>query len=238
MQTVMKFSQRSLLWMLGGLLALAIAGCSSEPKERAAFITFLQTRIVDKPGVHLPKPTPEEEKSFGEYTKHFAVITDYNKALDAKVQQPLREITGMRMPRTMADLPAWRANMVTLRKTSVQMRNTIDTEQAAAGAKRVALKQPDDLKTVYDNAYARTVSDPGNGIKDMLVALEGMIDSAEKLTAFLDLHKDKIRLNGAVAEVDDQKVLDEMNVLMKELNAGNEKVAASQRKLNALVSGK
>lgn len=238
MQTVMKFSQRSLLWMLGGLLALAIAGCSSEPKERAAFITFLQTRIVDKPGVHLPRLTPEEEKSFGEYTKHFAVITDYNKALDAKVQQPLREITGMRMPRTMADLPAWRANMVTLRKTSVQMRNTIDTEQAAAGVKRVTLKQPDDLKTVYDNAYARTVSDPGNGIKDMLVALESMIDSAEKLTAFLDLHKEKIRLNGAVAEVDDQKVLDEMNVLMKELNAGNEKVAAAQRKLNALVSGK
>ncbi|NHZ63384.1 DUF3053 family protein [Massilia sp. CCM 8694] len=237
MQTVMKFSQRSLLWMLGGLLALGIAGCSSEPKERAAFIAFLQTRIIDKPGVHVPRLTPEEEKSFGAYSKHFAVISDYNKTIDTKVEQPLRNVTGMRMPRTIADLPAWRENMLTLRKTSVQVRNTIDTEQAAAGVKRVALKQPDDLRMVFDKAYGRIVSDPGNGVKDMLTALESMIDSAEKLTAFMDAHKAQIRLNGAMAEVDDQKVLDEMNVLMKDMNAGNAKVAQAQRKLNALVSG-
>ncbi|HEX8615394.1 MAG TPA: DUF3053 family protein [Telluria sp.] len=234
----MSFSQRSLMWMLGGLLALGLAGCSSEPKERAAFITFLQTRIVDKPGVHVPKLSAEEEKSFGDYSKHFAVITDYHKTMDAKLQQPLRDMMGKRMPRTMADLPAWRTDMVALRKTSVQLRNMIDTEQAAAGVKRVALKQPDDLKTVYDNAYGRTVSDPGNSIKDMLTAMEGMIDSAERLTVFVDAHRSQIRFNGAVAEVDDQKVLDEMNVLMKELNASNEKVAQAQRKLNAMVAGK
>ncbi|MBV8429259.1 MAG: DUF3053 family protein, partial [Hyphomicrobiales bacterium] len=28
---------------------------------------FLQTRILDKPGVHVPKPSEEETKSFGDY---------------------------------------------------------------------------------------------------------------------------------------------------------------------------
>jgi hypothetical protein len=238
MQTIMSFSQRAMLWMLGGLLALGIAGCSSEPKERAAFITFLQTRIIDKPGVRVPKLTPAEEKSFGDYSKHFAVISDYNKTMDAKLQQPMRDMASKSMPRTMADLPAWRTDMVDMRKTSVQLRTLIDTELAATDAKRAALKQPDDLKAVYDKAYARTVTDPAISIKDMLSAMENMMTSAEKLTAFVGAHQAQIKVNGAVAEVTDQKVLDEMNVLMKELNASTEKVAASQRKLNAMVSGK
>ncbi|RSZ56599.1 DUF3053 domain-containing protein [Massilia atriviolacea] len=238
MPTVMNFSQRILLCFLGAILALGVAGCGSEPKERAAFISFLQTRIVDKPGVHVPTLTAEEEKSFGDYSKHVAVIGDYNKTMDAKLQQPLRDMAGKRMPRTMADLPAWRSDMIDMRKTSVALRKLIDTELAAAGARRVALKQPDDLKAVYDKAYARTVTDPATSIVDMLTAMEGMIDSAEKLTAFLGAHQGQIRFNGAVAEVDDQKVLDEMNALMKDLNASNDKVAAAQRKLNATVTGK
>lgn len=238
MQIVMNFSQRALLWMLGGVLALGIAACSSEPKERAAFITFLQTRIIDKPGVHVPTLTKQEEKSLGEYSKHFAVISDYNKTMDAKLQQPMRDMASKNMPRTLADLPAWRTDMVQMRKTSVQLRSLIDTEMAAAGVKRVALKQPDDLKPVYDKAYARTVTEPGTGIRDMLVAMETMMTSAEKLTAFVDAHQAQIKINGPLAEVTDQKVLDEMNLHLKELNANTATVAQAQRKLNAMVSGR
>lgn len=238
MQTVMNFSQRSLLWMLGGLLALGIAGCGSEPKERAAFIAFLQTRIVDKPGVHVPKLTPEESKSFGDYSKHFDVIGDYNTSMDAQVEQPVRAMMAKGMPRTMPDLLARRADVAALRKTSEQLRAVIASGQAAAGTRRAALKQPDDLKAVYDKAYARTVSDPGNSFKDFLVVMESMLTSAEKMADYLEAQRDKIKFNGIMAEVDDQKVLDRMNVLMKELNTRNEEVAAAQRKLVSTVSGR
>lgn len=238
MQTVMSFSQRALMWALGGVLALGIAGCSAEPKERAAFIAFLQTRIVDKPGVHVPRLTPEEEKSFGDYSKHFAVITDYNKSMDAKVQQPLRDMMGKNMPNTMADLMERRADVVALHKTSAQLRAVIDAEQAAAGTKRAALKQPEDLKPVYDKAYARTVSDPGNSFKEFLVVMEGMLTSAEKMADFLAAHKDQVKFSGITAQIDDQKVLDDANVLMKELGAKNAEVAQAQRKLTSMISGR
>ena len=238
MQAIMNFLQRSLLWMLGGLLVLGMAGCGSEAKERAAFIAFLQTRIIDKPGVHVPTLTTEETRSFGDYSKHFDVITDYNTSMNAKVEQPVRAMMAKSMPRTMPDLLARRADVAALRKTSEQLRATIDTEQAAAGVKRVALKQPDDLRSVYDKAYARTVSDPGNSFKDFLVVMESMLASADKLADYLEQHRDQIRFNGITAEVDDQKVLDQMNVLMKELNEKNEQVAAAQRKLVSTVAGR
>ena len=40
--------------------AFGIAACDSEPAQRKAFIEFLQTRIVGKPGVHVPKPAAEQ----------------------------------------------------------------------------------------------------------------------------------------------------------------------------------
>ncbi|MFB9243678.1 DUF3053 family protein [Massilia antarctica] len=237
MQTVVSFSQRALMWALGGVLALGIAGCSSEPKERAAFIAFLQARIVDKPGLHVPILTRQEEKSFGDYAKHFAVITDYNKSMDAKVQQPLRDMMSKNMVITMSELVARRADVVALHKTSAQLRALIDTEQAAASTRRVALKQPDDLKPVFDKAYARAVTDPGNNFKEFLVVMEGMLTNAENMADFLDTHKDQVKFSGVMAQIDDPKVLDEATVRMKELNAKSAEVAQADRKLLSMISG-
>ena len=44
--------------LLALALPLVLAACGSkEPEQRAAFTQFLQTRIVDKPGVRVPKLT-------------------------------------------------------------------------------------------------------------------------------------------------------------------------------------
>src|SRR3954466_16238353 len=59
-------------------LALLTAACGdNEPEQRKAFITFLQTRIVDKPGVHVPKLTDDELGRFGPYAAHYNVIRDF-----------------------------------------------------------------------------------------------------------------------------------------------------------------
>src|SRR5271167_2846482 len=65
-------------------LAFSLAGCGDdEPTQRAAFIAFLNERIVNKPGVHLPVPTDDEVKSFGPYAAQFNVIADFNHKMDA-----------------------------------------------------------------------------------------------------------------------------------------------------------
>ena len=70
---------------------MLLAACGDkEPEQRAAFTQFLQTRIIDKPGVRVPQLTAEE-KSFGDYAAHYAVITDFNSGMDASVK-PLNSL--------------------------------------------------------------------------------------------------------------------------------------------------
>src|SRR6201999_2151422 len=73
------------------LIAFLLAGCQDEPTERKAFIEFLQTRIIDKPGLHVPHLTPEQERGFGDYAKQYAIITDFNDGLDRSVAKPMAE---------------------------------------------------------------------------------------------------------------------------------------------------
>jgi hypothetical protein len=48
------------------VLALATAGCfDNEPQQRRAFIAFLQTRIIDKPGLHIPIMSDHDVADFG-----------------------------------------------------------------------------------------------------------------------------------------------------------------------------
>ena len=43
---------------------------NKEAEQRKAFTAFLQTRVLDKPGLRVPMPTEEEKASFGDYAKH------------------------------------------------------------------------------------------------------------------------------------------------------------------------
>ena len=50
------------IFALALALPLLLAACGDkEPEQRAAFTQFLQTRIIDKPGVRVPQLTAEEK---------------------------------------------------------------------------------------------------------------------------------------------------------------------------------
>lgn len=238
MQSTTGFPQRALIWAFTVMLALGLSACSSEATERKAFIEFLQTRIVDKPGVHLPRVTPAEEKAFGEYSKHFAVIRDFNAAMDAKVTGPMRALLAKGMPRSMPEIMGRRADLATLRETSVMLRASTGVELAKANAERAALKQPDDLKAVYDKAYARTVTEPANMVSEFMPAVEATLGSAEKLAEYLEAHKDQVKFRGSMMEVSDPKVLAEANALVAQMKAKSDDIMAAQRKMNTMMSGR
>src|SRR5215472_15982281 len=75
------------------LCLLALTGLTAcgddEPNQRKAFIEFLQTRIINKPGLHVPTLTADESARFGDYAKHYAVIADFNGNLDRLVSNPM-----------------------------------------------------------------------------------------------------------------------------------------------------
>lgn len=154
--------------LLALALPLVLAACGSkEPEQRAAFTQFLQTRIVDKPGVRVPKLTEKEKKSFGDYASHYAMISDFNAAMDASVK-PMGNLMQKGAVRSLNDVIARRDDIKTVQAALKDMGEALGNEQAKADAARAQLKQPDDLKAVYDKAYAKTVTVPADTFHEVL----------------------------------------------------------------------
>ncbi|QQB34607.1 DUF3053 domain-containing protein [Achromobacter deleyi] len=223
--------------LLALALPLVLAACGSkEPEQRAAFTQFLQTRIVDKPGVRVPKLTEEEKKSFGDYAAQYAVITDFNAAMDASVK-PMGNLMQKGAVRSLNDVIARRDDIKTVQTALKDMGEALTKEQAKADAARAQLKQPDDLKVVYDKAYAKTVTVPADTFREVLPQISGTLDSSLKLAEYVEAHKAQIDLSGPMPKVQDPTVLAELNKLLQDLTAQAQKVQQAQTRLQAVMLG-
>ena len=105
---MMQVGRRNLLACLFAALLLAACG-PSEPDQRKAFIGFLQTEILARPGVRLPRPDADKQKSFGDYAGHYAVIQRFHERMNATVGKPMQEATAKAAPRSIEDVVARRS---------------------------------------------------------------------------------------------------------------------------------
>ena len=225
-------------WLLALALPLALAACgSSEPDQRAAFKQFLQTRIVDKPGVHVPKLTAEESKSFGDYANHYAVISDFNGAMNASVK-PLGGLIQKSAVRSLGDVVSRRDDLKAVQSGLNDMATQLKQEQAKADSAHAQLKQPEDLKAVYDSAYERTVSAPANTFLSVVPQINSTLDSSLKVADYVDAHKAQIEINGALVTVKDAKVQAELNALLQNLNEQAKTMLEAQARLQTVMLGR
>jgi len=66
------------------------------------------------------------------------------------------------------DVVTRHADFVAARDGMAQLRQAIDKQLAAADTAHAALKQPDDLKPVFDKAYERDVTIPAKAFEEHL----------------------------------------------------------------------
>lgn len=224
--------------VLVAALPLLLAACGDkEPEQRAAFTQFLQTRIVDKPGVRVPALTDDEKKSIGEYASHYAVITDFNTDMEASVK-PLTGIMQKGALRSLGDIVARRDDLRTVQTALNDMAEALKAQQAKADAAHAQLKQADDLKAVYDKAYEKTVSLPADTFRDVLPQLNATFDSALKIADYVEAHKSQIEISGAIVKVSDPAVQAELNQLLQDLNAQAKNVQQAHTRMQALMLGR
>ncbi|QKH33855.1 DUF3053 domain-containing protein [Achromobacter pestifer] len=224
--------------VLAAALPLMLAACGNkEPEQRAAFTQFLQTRIVDKPGVRVPQLTDEEKKSFGDYAAQYAVITDFNAGMDASVK-PLSGIMQKGSMRSLNDIVTRRDDLKTVQASLNEMGAALKEQQAKADAARAQLKQPEDLKAVYDKAYEKTVSLPADTFRDVLPQLNATFDSSLKIADYVAAHAAQIDISGPIVKVEDPAVQAELNTLLQDLNAQAKNVQQAQTRMQAVMVGR
>jgi hypothetical protein len=219
------------------LLAVFVTGCDDEPAERKAFIEFLQTRIIDKPGLHVPHLTPEETKSFGPYAQQYAIITDFNDGLDRSVAKPMAEAIDRGAIRSLDEVVTRHGDFIAARDGIAQLRAAIDKQLAAADAAHAALKQPDDLKPVFDKAYERDVTIPAKAFSDIFPDLSQALTAIVDLGDFIEQHKDKVQIVGSQLQTSDEALRPQLTALVNALIAKSDAINKAQAHLRAIVNG-
>ena len=228
-------------WQLvAGLLALslALAACGDpEAGQRKAFSEFLQTRIIDRPGIHVPQLTTENRTALGPYTDHYAVITKFQETMNASVSPKLTAAVQGGAIRSLGDLTSRRGDVETARGTLAAMASALDGALAEADSARAKLVQPPDLKPIYDKAYARLVTEPATVFREVVPVADTVFVKALGLADYLEAQKAKVKITGATVQVSDRKVQDEINAKLKDLQSNQQAMQEAQRRFQALVYG-
>ncbi len=77
------------------------------------------------------------------------------------------------------------------------LRTELDKQLAAADAAHAALKQPADLKSVFDAAYGRDVTGPANAFQQVIPVAESALAAAVDVGDFIAQHGKAVSVQGA-----------------------------------------
>jgi hypothetical protein len=228
----------SRLRLAGVLIALALLGCGdNEVTQRKAFIEFLQSRIIAKPGVHVPKLTAEETAAFGDYAKHYAVIADFNGNLDQVVSRPMQQALAKGTPHSLAEVMERRQDVAAVGEGMAKIRIALDQQLATADAAHAALKQPDDLKPVYDAAYARDVTMPAKAMADIFPDVDETMKSILALADFVAAHQGAVKIQGTMIQTSDPSLQPVLAAMIDKVREKSEAINKAQQRVNALITG-
>ncbi len=229
-------TRASMALLLGTPLLLTACG-DKEPEQRAAFSQYLQTRIIDKPGLHVPQPNEEEKKAFGDYASHYKVITDFHAGMNTSVSS-MNTVLQQGSIRSVNDLMTRRDDLMKTRTMVKDMSAAIVKAQSEADAQKAKLNQPADLKPVYDKAYDRTVTQPANAFRQVFPLVDASLQKAVDTADYVEKHKSKIQVNGAIVRVTDPKVQAELNNRLQALNAGTAELNKAQADMQKMITGR
>jgi hypothetical protein len=118
-----------------------------------------------------------------------------------------------------------------------KMEKVIEARLAKVNADRAALKQPDDLKAVYDKTFDKLVTAPTVAMENSAKALSSGIDAALALVNYIDAHRTKLVVSGMQIQAKDQRTLDELAPLMKAYQDAGQRFVAAQRQSDRVLQG-
>jgi hypothetical protein len=220
-------------------LALFAAACGDdEPKQRSDFTEFLRTRILDKPGVRAPKLSDEEVKKFGPYLAHYNVIRGFTNNPEMEgIAKQMQQVTQRVSLNSVQDLVDNRGALRSVKDDLGKITVAMNRVQADAIKQRDTLKQPDDLKAVYDRAFDKNVIEVGRAFNEAVPLVIAIAESGIQLADYVDTNRSKVTIQGRNVGGKDARTQREIDNLVKNLAAQGPKFQDAQRRLRVVLTG-
>jgi hypothetical protein len=221
------------------LLAFGLAACGDkEPEQRKAFIAFLQKRIVDRPGVHVPTLTDEEVNAVGPYVGHYNVVRSFTNNPDMEgVAKQMAQVTQRVSLNSIQDLVDNRAALRSVKDDLGKLTVAMNSNLEKTIRERDSLKQPDDLKPVYDKTFEKNVLAPVRAFNETVPLVVGIAEAALKLADYIDANRSKVTIQDKSVGGKDARTQREIDNLVKNLSAQAPKFQDAQRRLRVVLTG-
>lgn len=232
----MPIKLRSALLCLAMSLALAACG-PGEPDQRKAFIAFLQTEVLPRPGARVPNPNAEKQKTFGDYAGHYAVITRFHERMNASVATPMQQAMTNGVPRSIAEVVSRKADLAAVRAGFGAMRTALDEALAATEAERAALKQPDDLRAVYASVYDKLVTQPVSVFREIFPPTDDAFAAILAMAELVEGNKQAIKLNGSQIEVTNPALRARVQAALEAMASKQRAMTEAQQKMRRVLYG-
>jgi hypothetical protein len=224
------------------LLAVGLTACGdSEPDQRKAFIAFLQ-EVNQRMGVHFLRPKPEEEKAFGAYLRDYTVITDFSKDFGAVMTEHEANMQKLgvgpdNQSRTLEQMIARRPTYQAIKEETARLIQVIETLVTKANTERSTLREPDDLKAIYDKAFGKLITAPTRAMINSEKALIEFTDSSARVVDYINDHRAKITLSGTQVQTNDTQIRTELGALFAAQKEVLKRFQDAQREGQRLVDG-
>ena len=215
-----------------------LTGCGgNDAAQRKAFASFLQTRILDKPGLHVPQLTRAESASFGRYASQYAIITNFNQTLDQSVSPKLASAMSASSITSIEDLTTQKTQLLSAKATIDAVNGALGGDLAKAEAAHVNLTQPADVKLVFDKAFDRTVTQPANAFKAIVPVMDNVLGQAIDFGDYIESHRASVHIEGSTVQTTDPAVRAAIADKLQALQTSQQAVQLVQTKMQSVVYG-
>lgn len=198
------------------LLVLLTACGDNEPEQRKAFIDILQKNVLDQRGGRILLLTEDNRKALGSYAAQFDFFTDAVQAsekLDVNDQvNKIQKLTND-LSRT-NDAEKRREILDSIDAIKNEVRASIQKLVADLHTQKSVLKQPDDLKAVFDKAYDKHIGKPVEVSMRIFDASDTFMKSVRDLNDYVIAHPGKVEYQGVNVMILDNSVEKEVSGLL------------------------
>ncbi|QHM77378.1 hypothetical protein C7M52_03375 [Mixta theicola] len=219
------------LWLpLAALLVVTqLVGCGDkEGDQRKAFSDFLQNTVM-RSGEHLPALSEDQKQRFGNYANDYAIIYNFSQQVNKAVDQGLRpvvdELSAIRIPQ---DYLTHRDTLRQASGTLSVLAQQIQNAKNQADGSKATLKQPDDLKAVYDRIYTRVVTQPAASLMPLLPALQSLSQDVVQAGDFLQQQGARVSFNDNGVQFPTQQQASQYNTLISNVAAKAQALTQAQ----------
>lgn len=231
------FTRTFLMPLMLLMMFFAVSGCGDkEPAQRKAFMDFLQSRILDKQVLAVPQLSEAEKKQFGDYSKDYAIITGFHHQMNTELDSSLVPVfAGMNGVNSVNALVEQRDDLKKMADSSQNWKEKIITLRTQADTQHAALKQPDDLKKVYDLAYEKTVVKPSEITEQVFELLPQVLNLIVAKADFIKSQGKDVTITGNRLQFSNQKQLDKYNAIQQQLVPLNAQLMQLSRQMQQMV---